>query len=221
MRLKLKHIAAVSYGISFRSRVETASHGNVRLIQMKDLGDNNLVNFSSTVYVYLPNPKDYQLVRCGDILFRSRGQRTTAALLDRDSERTVVAAPLLRVRPDISRVIPEYLLWYINQPVSQTYLASRSEGTVVSMISKKELEKLEVRLPSIERQRAIIRFFKLAEREQLLLNEIKKKKALYAQGILMRIASEPCLAVDKKKSGLSIGMLGPSRICHNIKEEGL
>ena len=198
MRLKLKYIATVSYGVTFRSRVKTTTDGNVRLIQMKDLGDNNLVNLSSTVYVYLPNPKDYQFVRCGDILFRSRGQRTTAALLDRDSERTVVAAPLLRIRSDISRVIPEYLLWYINQPISQVYLTSRSEGTVVNMISKKELEKLEVRLPSIERQRAIIRFFKLAEREQFLLNEIKKKKSVYAREILMRIASEPCLAIGKR-----------------------
>lgn len=221
MKLELKDIGTISCGVSFRSRVETTSHGNVRLIQMKDLGDDNLVNLSSTVSVYLPNPKDYQFVRCGDILFRSRGQRTTAALLDRDSEQTVVAAPLLRIRPDTSRVIPEYLVWYINQTASQAYLTSRSEGTVVNMISKKELEKLEIRLPSIERQRTIIRFFKLAEREQFLLNEIKRKKALYVQGILMRIASEPSLAVDKKKSGLGTEMLSPSQIFHDIKEENL
>ena len=219
MKLRLKHIAAVSYGITFRSRVETKADGNVRLIQMKDLGDDNLVNLSSTVLVQLPNPKDYQLVRCGDILFRSRGRTTTAALLDQDSERTIVAAPLLRVRPDISQVIPEYLFWYINQPVSQAYLTSRSEGTMVNMISKKELEKLEVWLPNIERQKTIVRLFKLAEREQLLLNKIRKKKALYAQRILMRIASESHLATSKKKPGLSTAMPDPGQTRHNIKEK--
>ena len=198
MRLKLKYIATVSYGVTFRSRVKTTTDGNVRLIQMKDLGDDNLVNLSGAVRINLPNLKDSQLVRYGDILFRSRGQKTTAALLDRNSERTVVAAPLLRIRPDFSNVIPEYLLWYINQPASQAYFTSRSEGTVVNMVSKRELEKLEIQLPSKERQGAIIRFLKLVKREQFLLSQIKKKKALYSQRILMRVASEGHLPIRKK-----------------------
>jgi len=199
MILKLKDIATVSSGVTFRSRIEASKDGSVRVIQMKDLGDDNFVHLSESIHIDHTKPKSNQLAKLGDIIFRSRGQTNTAALLNEDVKSTIVAAPLFRVRPDIKKVVPEFLLWWINQPSSQSYLASRSKGTMVKMVSKQGLEDLEVNLPSLEQQKKVAEFFSLSMREQQLLEEIKNRKAIYAQGILMQMASESRQTASNKK----------------------
>ena len=211
MVLKLKDIATISSGVTFRSRVEISNNGGVRVIQMKDLGDDNFVHLNEIIHVDLSTPKPNQLARLGDIIFRSRGQTNTAALLQEKVENTIVAAPLFRVRPDVKKVMPEFLLWWINQPSSQSYLASRSIGTVVKMVSKQGLEDLEVNLPSLEQQRKIADFFSLSMREQQLLEEIKNRRAIYAQGILMQMASESRGAASNKKPGFNVSTPTPGQ----------
>ena len=189
MLLKLKDIATVSSGVTFRSRIKTSVDGNVRIIQMKDLGSDNSVHLENLMQIDYIKPRSNQLVKHGDIIFRSRGLTSTAALLLEDSENTIVAAPLFQIRPNISKVIPAFLLWWINQSSSQAYFWSRSEGTMIKMISKRELENLEVRLPSLAQQNKIAEFFNLAMQEQQLLEKIRQCKAICTQGILMQIVS--------------------------------
>ena len=150
MILTLKDIATVSSGVTFRARMEPSPSGNVKVIQMKDLGDDNTVHLKGVIQIQYANPKPAQLARVDDIIFRSRGQTNTAALLRENTRNTIMAAPLLRIRPDTTKVVPEFLLWWINQPSSQSYLFSRSKGTIVKMVGKQELDELEVSLPSLE-----------------------------------------------------------------------
>ena len=201
MTLKLKDIATVSSGATFRSRIEASKDGDVRVIQMKDLGDDYFVHLNESIHIEQVNPKPNQLAKLGDIIFRSRGQTNTAALLNEYVENTIVAAPLFRIRPNRKRIIPEFLLWWINQASSQAYLASTSKGTMLKMVSKQDLEDLEINLPSLEQQTKITDFFSLSMKEQQLLEEIKKCKATYTQGILMQAASESRLIASNKKLG--------------------
>lgn len=189
MILKLKDIATVSSGVTFRSRIETSKYGDIRVIQMKDLGADSIVHLDENIHIDHIKPKPNQLAKLGDVIFRSRGQTNTAALLNEEVESTIVAAPLFRIRPDIKRVMPEFLLWWINQPSSQSYLASRSKGTMVKMVSKQGLEDLDVNLPSLEQQAKVVDFFRLAVQEGALLEKITACKAYYNQAILMQLAS--------------------------------
>ena len=187
MDLKLKDIATVSSGITFRSRIEPSQSAAIRIIQMKDLGEDNIVHLDRAVKVDLKKPKKNQFARIGDIVFRSRGQRNTAALLRENVEDVIVAAPLLRVRSNSKKVVPEFLLWWINHPPSQAYLSKRAEGTKVQMVGKQDLQDLAVKLPPLNQQHKIAAFFNLATQEQDLLEKIKKQKTRYAQGILMEM----------------------------------
>lgn len=198
MVLKLKDIAKVSSGVTFRSRIEASPKGSVRVVQMRDLGDDNFVHLNESLYIDYAKPKPNQLLKSGDVIFRSRGQTNTAALLQEDVQNTVLAAPLFRVRADAKKVLPEFLLWWINQPSSQSYLASRSEGTMVKMVSIQGLEDLEVSLPALAQQRKIVDVFELFKQEQRLLDEIKERKEKLIQGVLMQMASESREAVSNK-----------------------
>lgn len=188
MKLKLKEIATISLGVSFRSGVKASTTGDVRLIQMKDLDAHN-VQLKRAIYIEYTKLKAHQLVTVDDIIFRSRGQVTTAALLTQKAEKTILAAPLLRIRINRSYAVPKYILWWINQPYSQNYLSKRAEGTHIKMVNKQELEHLEVELPPIERQQGIVKFFNLALQEQALLHDIRVKRSRYTQEILVQMAS--------------------------------
>ena len=202
--MTLKDIAIVSSGVTFRSRIE-ASKGGVRVIQMKDLSDDNFVCLEQTVQVNYPDLRPHQWAKRGDILFRSRGQTHTAALLREEAANTIVSAPLFRVRPDTRQVLPEFLFWWINQRTSQAYLASRVEGTILAMVSKQSLEGLPVKLPSMVQQRQIADFFRLAMREQQILDAIKHRKAIVTQGILMQMVLRYDGAASNNTSSVDAG----------------
>jgi len=190
MNIKIKELATVQMGYSFRSRPEVSeSSGGVGVIQMKDLLDNNTVGCGDLIKIDMEKVNEHHLVQKGDLVFRSRGQINTSAILLEDPGRAVVAAPSLRIRvrrPDM--VLPEYLNWYISQRDAQIFLTSRSEGTFQKMISTREIKELEISLPSLQKQKNIIEITSLFAREQTLFHTLADKREQYISKILMRFA---------------------------------
>ena len=189
MKITLKKLATVQMGYSFRSRLEAYEDGGVAVIQMKDLLDNNTVDCDCLTRINMEAMKDHHLAQRGDLIFRSRGSLTTAAILLEDPGKAVVAAPLLRIRvtrPD--KILPEYLNWYISQRDAQRYFTSRQEGTSVNMVNRKQLEDMEVALPSLEKQKNIVELATLIAREQTLLHTLADKREQYISTVLMQFA---------------------------------
>ncbi len=153
---------------------------------MKDIDESNLLHIDGAVRVDLADIKDHHLIRKGDLAFRSRGRANSVALVSTDVGRAVLAAPMLLIRP--FDVLPAYLLWYINLPLTQASLGAQAEGTSVHMISKAALEALEVPLPSLRKQQLIIEAADLGSAEQRLLDRIAQKRRRLADGVLLRYA---------------------------------
>lgn len=182
----LGDIAEVQMGYFFRSRLEHDPKGDALVVQMKDIDETNLLQLDGAARVVLPRGKERHLLREGDLLFRSRGRSTTAALIPPRMPPAVLSAPMLLVRP--TRVLPAYLQWFINSRVAQRALAGMAKGTLVAMISAKELRLLEVPIPSPDQQRNIAEIARLAQREQTLMAEIATKKEKLVEAVLMRRA---------------------------------
>lgn len=176
-------------GFSFRSRLEASRDGDVSVIQMKDLLDDNTVDCSRLIKVDLKSVKDHHLAHKGDLVFRSRGRVTTAAILRESPGKAVVAAPLLRIRiKKLEKVLPEYLNWFLSQRDAQRFLESRAGGTVQKMISKQAIEHMEIALPPLEQQERIVELAALADREQAILKTVAEKRERYISAVLLRQA---------------------------------
>jgi hypothetical protein len=188
MKAILKNIADVQAGYSFRGRLESMATGSVDVIQMKDLTSANHVCCDELVKVDMDTPKGHHLVRPGDLIFRSRGLTSNSALLVDDPGIAVLAAPLLRIRVTSTSVLPEYLNWYISQHPAQSYLTSCSEGTALKMISKQSLENLEVFVPSIARQKLVVKMASLAAEEQRIMKLLAEKRHHYISATLLNLA---------------------------------
>lgn len=188
MKVKLEKIATVQTGYSFRSRLESLAFGAVAVIQMKDLTSANHVCCDELVRVDMELPKEHHLARPGDLVFRSRGLTSNAALLIDDPGAAVLAAPLLRIRVSSAAVLPEYLNWYISQLPAQSYLTSCAEGTALKMISKQSLENLEIFIPSLARQQFVVEMAALAAKEERILKALTEKRQQYISATLVQLA---------------------------------
>jgi restriction endonuclease S subunit len=186
----LDKIASIQMGYSFRSKIEPTASGNVSVIQMKDLTENDEIDLSSVDRIDLADFKQSHLVQSGDLVFRSRGLKVKSLIVSEQKDLLIISAPLFRVRVIDSRVIPAFLNWYINQPVAQTYLESVAEGTTQKMIGKQSLQNLPIDFPSLERQTAIVEISGLIIQESQLYRAIADKRSKLITAQLLHLVKE-------------------------------
>ena len=187
---RLKDIARVQMGVPFRSRIEPEADG-VAVIQMRDLTeDNRLDNCRNLITTVISGLSDRHLVKRKDLIFRSRGQTTTATIVDGEIGPAVVAAPLLRIRITSKHVLPEYLCWFVNQSSAQAFLHSRATGTAMTMVGKSILDSLQVPLPDLEDQKRIVALADLSNQEQRLMRQLAETKERLVRGIQIRLVTE-------------------------------
>lgn len=183
----LKEIAEIRAGYPFRAKLEPDSGGNVFVVQLKELSKDNKVDVSTAVRIAMPDISEAYLLKKKDLVFRSRGMDSTAAIMDVDSDNVILSAPFQRIRiRDSAQIIPDYLLWYINSRESQVYFAVNKTGTSVSMISTAVLADLPVIVPPLEKQRKIVEINILAEKEIKVQEELIKKKKMMTESVLLK-----------------------------------
>jgi restriction endonuclease S subunit len=154
---------------------------------MKDISDVTSPSYATAIRA--AGPKDKQsLLREGDLVFRSRGRSTGAALVGGDAPPAILAAPLLLIRP--LYILPEFLWWFINCDETQAQLASVAVGTSGQMITAESLRALPVPVPPKEAQRRIAEVAHLIRRDEELVNEITRRRKQLAIHILMNYARQ-------------------------------
>ncbi len=181
----LADVADIRLGISFRARLEHQPAGDLAIMQMKDITESGL-SYSSAVRGAFPELKADSLLRAGDLVFRSRGRSTGAALVGTDVPPAILAAPLLLIRP--LHILPEFLHWFINSDVAQSHLASVAAGTSVQMVSAESLRALPVPLPPSFAQLQIAEVAGLIRREAELMNHLANRRRQLTNHILMTFA---------------------------------
>ena len=184
----LKEIADIRTGYSFRTKLEPDVKGNILVVQLRELSEKNKIDISTAEKINMHDISDNYLLRKDDLVFRSRGMDSTAAIMDISSDNIILSAPFQRIRlRDRAVIIPEYLLWYINSKEAQTYFAINKTGTSVVMISTAVLMDLPVVIPSLEIQKKIVAINFLSEREIEIQEELIRKKKLLTETLLLKI----------------------------------
>ncbi len=183
--MQLRELCDIHSGYTARGRLEPIAEGGMLAIQLRDVGLHSGVSGSSLQRYDLADLSDRYLVRGGEVIFRSRGEPNTAAVVGAElSEPAAVIVPLIIMRPDRTRVLPEYLAWAINQPEAQRKMGSEAQGTSLRMIPKAVLERLEIPLPDPETQHQIAAFDTLSRREGDLLRQLADRREQFHSLIL-------------------------------------
>ena len=169
MMVPLGSVASVSTGYPFRKKVEPEQGGDIALVQIRDI-DNAEGGLGTGTTMLRNDGKKYDryLLREGDLLFQSRGSRNPVAVVSTDI-RGIASSGLHVIRPTRARVLPEYLAWWLNHPLSQGKLAKDvARGTYIPFVSKRDLEAFLLPTPALDVQAQIVAVDRLQRRERAL-----------------------------------------------------
>lgn len=185
----LSEVCDVLPGYAARGKLEVADVGGVHGVQLRDVTPFGAVEFGTvSAYALSGNLDRYRLTQ-GDVVFRSRGDWTTAAAIMEAPKHPLIAImPVFILRPKARDLDPRYLAWAINEPAGQRALDEKAQGGGLRMVAKSALETLEIALPDIQTQKRIIELASLARQERDLLQALASKRFSLNTALLSRSA---------------------------------
>ena len=184
-------------GATLRGRDATrpVPSGSVRLIRIGDISqDGTLLNADFVRIEPRETLNKEWSLRPGDVLFPNRGTRTTALAYRLDEPATIAGAQFFMLRPEMDKIVPEYLAWFLRTEEAANYFARKRKGTYVQIIERKDLADLEIPLPPLAVQHKIVAVAELAIKERNLSKDLAGLKWKLANEVLSRAAKSSAAA---------------------------
>lgn len=119
------------------------------------------------------------ILNVGDVLFASKGRDFFAVVYDGKFQPAVASTTFLVLQVQSDVVLSDYIAWYINHPKTQSLLWSFAKGSAIPSISKTILEQIEISIPQISKQMAILEVSKLQVIEKRIHKQIVKLRQEY------------------------------------------
>lgn len=122
----------------------------------------NAINDNRLFRYYVDDAKFQELKRfqvsAGDIVISCSGTVGKTTIIRENDPMGIISQALLILRVDMSVALPEFLQYYLKTERGLNSLLERSIGSVQTNIAKREvIENIDVPLPSLEEQQAIVR----------------------------------------------------------------
>ncbi len=190
---QLSAIAEIRMGATLRGRDATRSvpTGSCHFVRIGDISqDGELLTEDLVRIEPQASVSEAAFLRPGDVLFPNRGTRTTALVYRLDRPRTLVGAQFFVVRPDVGRVLPEYLAWFLRTEEAAHYFEGRRKGSYVQIIQRSDLAELELPVPPLALQHKIVEAAELALRERILAERLTALQWKLANRLLAEAAGK-------------------------------
>jgi restriction endonuclease S subunit len=172
---QLASIAEIRMGATLRGRDATrpVPSGSYRLVRIGDISQDGTWLNRDFVHIEPGQPvSEDQVLRSGDVLFPNRGTRTTALAYRLDQGRTIAGAQFFVLRPEMGRVVPEFLAWFLRTEEAAEHFSRRRKGTYVQIVERKDLADFEMPLPPLAVQQKIVAAAELAVAERNLAERL-------------------------------------------------
>lgn len=169
MKTLIKNITNIQTGL-FAKPVGT---GELVYLQSKHFDEFGQLHSVPLPDLLAEGISEKHLLKEGDVLFAAKGTKNFAAVFENHKEPSVASTSFFVIRPTDKKLLPQYLAWVLNSHTTQTLLKSQAIGTSIPSISKQVLENLEIAVPSIEKQNAILQITKLRNKEKSLRQKIE------------------------------------------------
>ena len=184
----LADLCTIQLGFTNRSKLEESFSDGVPCIQQGDLNKDEDLPLQDIKRYALDGIVDRFRISGGEVLFRSRaGMAVAKAVPEGLAPKVVVINPVMILRVKSEQLLPDYLAWTINQPWVQTQLNPDVRGSAIKMIPKSALARVQIPVPSLEVQRKIIEFSRLAARESRLLEQLREQRGKWAEAITRQV----------------------------------
>ncbi len=181
MKSLINDIAQIQTGLF----AKPAGVGELVYLQSKHFDENGQLH--SVLYPDLraDGISEKHLLKEGDVLFAAKGAKNFATVFENHNEPSVASTSFFVIRPTFDNVLPHYLAWFLNNHTTQALLKVQARGTSIPSISKQVLEQLELPIPELNIQKAIVAITKLRNQEKSLKQQIESLKEKQIQQIIL------------------------------------
>jgi len=188
----IRNLAEIQLGYQFRSKPQGDEQGSVQLIQIKDiLSDRSGLSHRDALRFNPERDPTKQLLQEGDVLFMGKGSAPFACAVSGLSGPTVAGGMFYILKPDTTRVLPDYLAWCLSRKETlRTLTIASGTGVAMPVIRRSELEQFSIPLPPLEIQRKIGELQRLNREEKNLMNELTAQKETLMRAVCNKLASE-------------------------------
>jgi restriction endonuclease S subunit len=169
LKTTLGHITTIQTGFF----AKTVAEGEIVYLQARHFDENGQMINILHPELKADDITEKHLLRPGDVLFVAKGTKNIAAVYESHNPPAVASTSFFVLRLFKENVLPEYLAWFINHPDAQKKLKGDAIGSSMVSISKAALEKLEISIPDVQTQRAILNIMDLRNTEKKLRQQIE------------------------------------------------
>lgn len=194
--MRIEEFSNIRIGHAFRGRLANVSDGNVLVIQPKNILSDGSICFGSEE----PLRTDAAVTKPiapGDVLVVNRGRFAAAIFEASDSATWIVPSSVLILSITDQSVLPEYVACYFNSSNGQHVFMRHCEQTTIPFIGAGNLGRINIPIPSLDRQHALVacgrfvlRYAQLTNRKQELLKEIMNSELRIGNDLTMKNMKE-------------------------------
>lgn len=155
MNASLTEVASIRPGIQFREAIRHSETGTLGVIQAGDISADGL-DLARVARLHVgPEAASDQAVKASSVVMQCRGMSYRAAVVPATEMKMIASASVLIIdaRPEI---LPAYLALFLNDPATQAELRKLATGATIKNLKRSALETLEVQLPTLKDQAAIV-----------------------------------------------------------------
>lgn len=171
MKKYLHKIVEAQFGVSKPGK----KTGDYPYIQGRDFGSDGEYLGIDPLYIDSSELLNTPFLQKGDILFSTKG-KIFATVWQAQVNIAIASGTFLILKVKTNEVTPEYLAMFLNSSRAQKYYDLHIKMATVKHIGRKQLDLLEIEIPSIETQKQLVEFHKLLLEEKRITNELQRKK---------------------------------------------
>jgi restriction endonuclease S subunit len=188
--LQLKDISTIRTGlVTARKKASIIDYKTIsyHAITLKSFNPNgSLIVSNLDTFISKEKIKEIYLTQANNVLIRLR-EPIIAININEKNNGLVIPSFVASIQVNKTKVNSKFLAYYLNSKTAKKILNGCITGTAINMIKTKDLEDLEIQLPSLQEQNKIANFLDLTNKEISLLIELKNQKEKYYQEVFNNI----------------------------------
>lgn len=148
-RMAMGDVAEVFRGKSVSKKDPT---GSIGVVNISNIGDYDIDYDGLDHFDEEERKITNYLLKEGDVLIPARGTAIRTSIFHEQSYPCIASSNIIVIRPEIKMLTSTYLKLFLDSPLGQKMISGVQQGSTIINISYKDLNALEIPVPSIEEQ---------------------------------------------------------------------
>jgi len=186
LKIRIKDITNIQTGLF----AKPSKKGDVVYLQSKHFDENGQLRSLLHPDLKSDDITSKHMLQNGDVLFAAKGTKNFAAVFENHNAPSVASTSFFVLRITDKTILPQFLVWFLNHPLTQEDLKRKARGTSIPSIRKSVLEDLEISIPNIENQQTILKITNPRKEEKKLKNEIEILRERQIQKFIIKAINQ-------------------------------